>query len=115
MNFFHTMGGKIHCVQCKAQSKRTKVQCRAPAMRGKQVCRTHGGLSRGATSPEGKQRCIDAVTKHGRETRKVRSERRVKIGELQQLEALGREIGLISGSKTRGPKAKLATTTAKFE
>ena len=107
MNFFHTMGGKIHCVQCKAQSKRTKQQCRAPAMRGKQVCRTHGGASTGPRTAVGKQRCTDAVTKHGRETRKVRSERRVKIGELQQLEALGREIGLISGSKTRGPKVKL--------
>ncbi len=76
-------------------------------MRGKRVCRTHGGLSRGATSLEGRQRCIDAVTKHGRETRKVRAERSIKIGELQEMEYLGREIGLISGSKTRGPKVKL--------
>ena len=107
MNYFYTMGGHILCVQCKAQSKRTKQQCRAPAMKGKSVCRTHGGLSRGATSPEGRQRCIDAVTKHGRETRKVRAERSIKIGELQGLEALARQIGLISGSKTRGPKVKL--------
>ena len=76
-------------------------------MKGKAVCRTHGGLSRGATSPEGKQRCIDAVTKHGRETRKVRSERSIKIAELQELEYLGRKIGVITGSKTRGPKVKL--------
>ena len=107
MNYFYTMGGKINCVQCKAQSKRTKVQCRAPALVGRKTCRAHGGLSRGATSPEGKQRCIDAVTKHGRETRKVRAERSIKIGELQGLEALARQIGLISGSKTRGPKVKL--------
>ena len=99
--------GKYPGIQCHAQSKRTKVQCRAPAMKGKSVCRTHGGLSRGATSPEGKQRCIDAVTKHGRETRKVRAERSIKIGELQELEYLGRKIGVITGSKTRGPKVKL--------
>ena len=108
MNFFHTMGGHIRCVQCKAKSKRTKQQCRAPAMKGKAVCRTHGGLSRGATSPEGKQRCTDAVTKHGRETRKVRAERSIRIGELQQLEALGRQLNFIRGSATRGPKVKLA-------
>ena len=99
--------GKYPCIQCHAKSKRTKQQCRAPAMLGKRVCRAHGGLSRGATSIEGKQRCIDAVTKHGRETRKVRAERSIKIGELQELEYLGRQIGLISGSKTRGPKVKL--------
>ena len=106
-NIFTTLGGRIQCAQCQAQSKRTKVQCRAPAMRGKQVCRTHGGLSTGPKTKAGRQRCADAKTVHGRETSKVRSERRVKIGELQQLEALGREIGLISGSKTRGPKVKL--------
>jgi hypothetical protein len=76
-------------------------------MHGKQVCRTNGGKSTGAKTAEGKQRCIDAVTKHGRETRKLLAERSIKIGELQELEYLGREIGLISGSKTRGPRVKL--------
>ena len=108
MNFFHTMGGHIRCVQCKAKSKRTKQQCRAPAMKGKAVCRTHGGASTGPRTAEGKQRCIDAVTKHGRETRKVRAERSIRIGELQQLEALGRQLNFIRGSATRGPKVKLA-------
>ena len=76
-------------------------------MKGKAVCRTHGGKSTGAKTAEGRQRCIDAVTKHGRETRKVRAERSIKIGELQELEYLGRKIGVITGSKTRGPKVKL--------
>ena len=44
MNTFLTMGGRIRCIQCKAQSKRTKLQCRAPAMKGKAVCRTHGAI-----------------------------------------------------------------------
>ena len=107
MNYFYTMGGKINCVQCKAQSKRTKVQCRAPALKNRACCSVHGGKSTGAKTAEGKQRCIDAVTKHGRETRKVRAERSIKIGELQELEYLGRKIGVITGSKTRGPKVKL--------
>jgi hypothetical protein len=32
---------------------------------------------------------------------------RVKNKELQELEALGRELGLIGGTQTRGPKVKI--------
>jgi len=46
-------------------------------------------------------------TVHGRETREARANRRVKIAELQELEALGRELGIIGGTRTRGPKAKI--------
>ena len=106
-SFITIAGGRITCLRCHAQSKRTKVQCRAPALKNRACCSVHGGKSTGAKTAEGKQRCIDAVTKHGRETRKVRAERSIKIGELQGLEALARQIGLISGSKTRGPKVKL--------
>ena len=61
MNTFLTMGGRIRCIQCKAQSKRTKLQCRAPAMKGKAVCRTHGGLSTGPKTkgPNPLRRCKD--------------------------------------------------------
>jgi len=77
-------------------------------MKGKSVCKTHGGASTGPRTAEGKQRCADAVTKHGRETRKVRAVRRVHIAELQMLEDLGRAIGSITGPKSRGPKVKLS-------
>jgi hypothetical protein len=30
-----TLGGRVTCTQCNAQSKRTKLQCRAPAIKGK--------------------------------------------------------------------------------
>ena len=53
--------------------------------------------------------------KHGGETLEAKARRRLGVSELQMLEELGREIGVISGSKTRGPKVKLATTAAKFE
>jgi hypothetical protein len=37
----------------------------------------------------------------------MRAERRVKIAELQKLETIGRALGIIAGSKTRGPKVNL--------
>jgi hypothetical protein len=56
-------------------SKRTKQQCRAPAMKGKRVCKTHGGKSTGPKTQAGRQRCADAQTIHGNETRQARSDR----------------------------------------
>ena len=54
MNMFLTLGGRVRCRQCKAQSKRTKQQCRCPAMRNNEVCRIHGGLSTGPKTPGGR-------------------------------------------------------------
>lgn len=105
--FITIAGGRITCLRCRARSKRTKQQCRAPAMKGKAVCRTHGGKSTGPKTAEGKQRCAEAKTIHGRETRSMRTERRIRIGELQELEYIGREIGCITGPKSRGPRVKL--------
>ena len=102
-----TAGGRIHCVQCQAMSKRTKVQCRAPATRGKTKCKFHGGASTGPKTPAGKKRSSAKFLVHGRETSAIRAERRIKTAELQELEALGRAIGMIVGPKTRGPKVKL--------
>ena len=104
MNTFLTMGGRIRCIQCKAMSKRTKQQCRAPAMKGKAVCRTHGGLSTGAKTKEGRIRSAAAKTIHGRETRQKRAEASSKLGELYELEMLGRAAGVITGPQTRGRK-----------
>ena len=102
MNTFLTMGGRICCIQCKAQSKRTKLQCRAPAMKGKAVCRTHGGLSTGPKTKAGRTRCADAKTIHGRETRQKRADTSSKLGELRELEVIARAAGIITGPKVRG-------------
>ena len=73
-------------------------------MKGKEVCRTHGGLSTGARTEEGKAKCAAAKTVHGNETRAKRAEYKAQMAELYELEVLGRKIGLISGPKTAGRK-----------
>jgi len=64
-------------------------------MRGKQVCRVHGGRSTGPKTTEGKQRCADAKTVHGRETRAIRAERSRVLAELRELERLAVEAGVM--------------------
>ena len=71
-------------------------------MKGKEVCRTHGGLSTGPKTKEGRARCAAAKTIHGRETREKRAYRSTKMAELYELEMLGRKIGMIVGPKSRG-------------
>jgi len=71
-------------------------------MRGKAVCRSHGGLSTGCKTEAGRQRCAEAKTIHGRETREARTERSLGSARLAVLEAVGFSIGLMSGGRTRG-------------
>ena len=99
MNMFLTLGGRIRCRQCKAQSKRTKQQCRSPAMRNKEVCRIHGGLSTGPRTAEGRRKCAAAKTIHGQDTRQKRADSSAKLRELYMLEQLGRKLGFITGSR----------------
>ena len=47
---------------------------------------------------QGKANQIAANTKHGNETRAIREERSAKLAELYEIEMLGRELGMISGS-----------------
>jgi hypothetical protein len=68
------------------------------------VCRIHGGKSTGPRTPEGRQRCAEAKTVHGNETRAKRAAYREGMRELYELEELGREIGLIVGPKRVGRK-----------
>ena len=103
---FVTAGGRIRCLQCQARSKRTKQQCRAPASKGKTKCRFHGGASTGPKTEAGRQRCADAKTVHGRETRTIRAERSQAIARLQALEALAHALGIMHGPRARGPKCK---------
>ena len=88
--------GSTKVSRCQAKSKRSGEQCRKAAMRGKKVCRTHGGASTGPRTPEGRQRCGEAKTVHGRETRAIRSKRDAKLRELYEIERTMKEIGLIT-------------------
>ena len=97
-----TLGGRVICQRCQAKSKRTKLQCAAPALKGKRVCKTHGGRSTGPKTEAGRQRCAEAKTIHGRETREARTERSLASARLAVLEAFGFSIGLITGGRTRG-------------
>ena len=99
---FVTAGGRIRCLQCQAQSKRTKQQCRAPASKGKTKCRFHGGASTGPKTPEGRQRCAEAKTIHGSESRLERTERSLASARLAVLETVGFSLGLMEGNRTRG-------------
>ena len=78
-----TAGGRIVCRRCNAMSKRTKVQCGAPAMQGKTKCKTHGGMSTGPRTNEGKLRCAQAKTIHGNDTRADRLVNRLAMKRLK--------------------------------
>ncbi len=68
----------------------------------KAVCRTHGGLSTGPKTKEGRTRCADAKTIHGRETRQKGADTSSKLDELYELEVMARAAGVIIGPKVRG-------------
>lgn len=106
MPLFTIAGGKITCRQCRAKSKRTQAPCQAPAMKGREVCRFHGGLSTGPTSIEGRERCAQARTIHGHETRKSRAELSAGLACIASLDLLARSIGMITGPKPRGRRPK---------
>jgi len=81
--------------RCQAKSKRSGVKCCKPAMRGKAVCRTHGGASTGPKTRQGRERCAQAKTIHGWETREIRQKRAEKLKELAALEHDMKALGLI--------------------
>jgi len=98
------LGGRVTCPRCQAKSKRTKLQCGAPALQGKRVCKTHGGRSTGPKTEAGRQRCAQAKTIHGHETREARNERSLASARLAVLEAVGHKLGFMGGTRTRGIK-----------
>jgi hypothetical protein len=95
-------GGRITCRRCQAKAKHSGIQCQLPAMRSKTVCRVHGGRSTGPKTKEGRLRCAEVKTIHGRETRAIRAERHRALVELSRLEALGRALAVITGPLSRG-------------
>jgi len=68
------------------------------------VYKTHGGLSTCPKTEAGRQRCAKAKTIHGRETREVRTDRRLALARLAVLEEVGFLLGFMSGHRTRGRK-----------
>jgi len=99
-----TAGGRITCDRCQAMSKRTKQQCAAPASKGKTKCRFHGGASTGPRTEQGRQRCAEAKTIHGFETREARTERALGMRRLRELEDLGHLLGILRGARISGRK-----------
>ena len=81
--FVSLIGGRIRAFRCQALSKRSKQQCKKAASKGKRVCLFHGGKSTGPITFHGKQRCAEAKTIHGRETRSIRVKRAQKLWELK--------------------------------
>ena len=79
-------GGRIHAFRCQALSKRSKLQCKKAALKGKRVCMFHGGKSTGPVTLEGKRRCAEAKTIHGREPRVIRQVRAKKLSEMRDIE-----------------------------
>lgn len=50
----------------------------------------------------GRQRCAEAKTIHGRETREARTERSLASARLAVLEAVSHKLGFMNGGRTRG-------------
>ena len=98
-----TAGGRIVCKQCQATSKRTRLQCKAPAVKGKNVCRTHGGLSTGPKTEQGRAKCAEARTIHGNSTREKRKKNAVSATRLLLLRDLGNRLGLFGPKPTGWP------------
>jgi hypothetical protein len=94
---FITSFGAV-AARCQAKSKRSGVQCRKPAVRGKTVCRTHGGASTGPKTQQGRERCAQAKTVHGWETREIRRKRAEKLKDLHALEGVMRALGMTQRS-----------------
>ena len=101
-----TAGGRISCDRCQAISKRTKQQCAAPASKGKTKCRFHGGASTGPRTEQGRQRCAEAKTIYGFETREARTERALGMRRLRELEDLGHLLGILRGARISGRKPR---------
>ena len=67
--------------RCGAKTRRG-TECQRPAYKHNRRCGLHGGLSTGATTPEGLQRISEANLRHGRFTKKKleRQRRAAEVG-----------------------------------
>lgn len=113
-----TAGGKIQCLRCTAQSKRSSVQCGRPASKDSktQKCHMHGG--RGNSAPkteEGRQRAAGAHTKSGLYTHTAKFEQSKSSARLAQLEDAMHVLGMTSAVRTRGRKPNLYVPVTSVE
>ena len=88
--------------KCNAVIARTGHTCGAKPIEGRYKCTKHGGKSTGPKTPEGRQRCAEARTVHGRETTTMRMERSLASARLAVLESVGFGLGLMTGTRTPG-------------
>ena len=95
-----TLGGRVQCKQCQATAKHSRVQCKKAALRGKNVCRTHGGASTGPKTAQGRQRCAEAKTIHGKDTRAKRAQNAASATKLLLLRDLGNRLGMFGNQPT---------------
>lgn len=87
--------------RCQAMAKHTRLQCARATVQGKNKCKFHGGLSTGPKTAQGRQRCAEAKTIHGTDTRAIRARRSAFVRELRILTELGEAIGLFPPKKAR--------------
>ena len=73
-------------------------------MKSQVFCHGHSELPKGPRTPEGRQRCAEAKTIHGFETRQARTERALGMRRLRELEDLGHLLGILRGARTSGRK-----------
>ena len=115
--FLATAAGRIGCLRCTAKSSRTKQQCGRPALKTSktQKCGSHGGLSTGPKTAEGRQRIADAQTVHGRDTKAARLERSRGSLRLAQLEDMMFVLKMSSAPRSRGRKPTGYTPVRTFD
>ena len=99
-------GGRILCRRCQAMSTRSGEQCKKAALKNKSVCAFHGGKSTGPKTEAGKQRIVQAHWLHGRETQVSRLDYSDATTYLRELEDVAWALGMMTGTRTRGPKPK---------
>ena len=99
-------GGRIRCLRCTAKSVRTGKQCAKPAMKSSrtQKCSHHGGWATGPKTAEGRQRILQANTKHGESTKAARHEHSSASARLSVLEDCLYVLGLTAEPRIRGRK-----------
>ena len=88
--------------RCSAQARSTGNQCLNPAAFGCKTCRYHGARRR-ETVKVGK---AHPQYKHGERTREAIQKYRKTMSEMQRLEQIGHQSGVLNGARTTGRRLK---------
>ncbi len=103
-----TGGGRIKCLRCTAQSKRSGHQCGRPASKGSksQKCHMHGGRGNsGPKTEDGRKRTASANTKTGEYTKAAKLAVSKASARLAQLEDAMHVLGMTTSTRTRGRRS----------